>query len=254
MSQDVDAASDGLDDNLRDRLVAIGKGAVSLVPLAGGPLAEIVGAVIPGQRADRIAAYLRALSARIAAFEIDVQQTLAKSAVKIDLIEEGGFQAARATSTERISQIVEAVGRGLEENEADVIRRKRLLVLFGELDDDEVTLLNAYGRSYGGADQDAFDRINRPDPVHMQSPRADVDRERLYEAGREHLLRLDLLERNYGSVRKGQLPDFDARIGDFKHTVEVSYLGRMLLAEIGLKSPFDMEDKAEEAAQVREAN
>lgn len=242
MSEKADAGSDGLDDNLRDRLVAIGKGAVSLVPLAGGPLAEIVGAVIPGQRADRIAAYLRALSARFAAFEVAVQKTVTESAVKIALIEEGGFQAARATSTERINQIVEAVGRGLEENEADVIRRKRLLVLFGELDDDEIALLNAYGRSYGGADRDAFDRINRPDPAHMQSARSDVDRERLYEAGREHLLRLGLLKRNYGSVKKGQLPDFDANKGDFKHTVEVSYLGRMLLSEIGLKTPFDVEE------------
>jgi hypothetical protein len=241
MSEGTDVNSDGLGENFRDRLVAIGKGAASFVPIAGGPLAEIVGAVIPGQRADRIVAYLRALSARFAALEADMQQAVAENATKIDLIEEGGFQAARATSTERIGQIVEAVARGLGENDTDVIRRKRLLVLFGELDDDEVALLNAYGRSYAGGDDDAFERINRPDPTHMQSTRTDMDRERLYEAGREHLLRLDLLKRNYGSVRKGQLPDFDANKGDFKHIVEVSYLGRMLLSEIGLKIPFDDE-------------
>src|SRR3546814_9874023 len=45
--------TDGLDDNFRDKLVALGKAAAGLVPIAGGPLAEIVGAVVPGQRADR---------------------------------------------------------------------------------------------------------------------------------------------------------------------------------------------------------
>jgi hypothetical protein len=245
MSQEPHANTDRLDDDLRDRLVAIGKGAVSLVPIAGGPLAEIVGAVIPGQRADRIVAYLRALSERFAAFEAGVQLAVAKNAVKIDLIEEGGFQAVRATSKERISYIVEAVWRGLEENDAEVIRRKRLLLLFGELDDDEIALLNAYGRSYGYADPDAFDHIQRPDPTHMQSSLRDIDREKLYEAGADHLLRLNLLKRNYGSVKKGQLPDFDARNGHFRHTVEVSYLGRMLLKEIGLITPFDEENEAE---------
>ncbi len=242
MSEHGQTEPDGLDDNLRDRLVVIAKGTVSLVPLAGGPLAEIVGAVIPGQRADRIAAYMRALAARVDSLDRDVQRAIAENAVKVDLIEEGGFQAARATSSERIGQIVEAVSRGLREDDADVIRRKRLLGLFGELDDDEVALLNAYGRSYGGGDEDAFDRINRPEYVHMQSPRADIERDRLFEAGREHLLRLDLLERNYGNVRKGQLPEFDASKGDFKHSVEVSYLGRMLLGDIGLQTPFDQED------------
>ncbi len=52
--EDGGAPNDGLDDDWKDRLVAIGKGVASFVPLAGGPLAEIIGSVIPGQRADRI--------------------------------------------------------------------------------------------------------------------------------------------------------------------------------------------------------
>src|SRR3546814_4999617 len=57
--------TDGLDDNFRDKLVALGKAAAGLVPIAGGPLPEIVGAVVPGQRADRIATYLRQLATQI---------------------------------------------------------------------------------------------------------------------------------------------------------------------------------------------
>lgn len=239
---------DPLANDYRDQLVAIGKGTVSLVPLLGGPLAEIIGVAIPNQRADRIATYVRGLDARIDQISDDVRAELASNFAKIDLIVEGAYQSARALSQERVEQIAEAVARGLAEDDADVIRRRRLLVLFGELDDDEVALLNAYGRSYGGADRQAFEQINRPDPVHMQSPGDAVERDRLYKVGQEHLLRLELLKRNYGSVKKGQLPEFDVRTGQFKHTVEISYLGRLLLKEIGLPTPFDEARSSEEGS------
>lgn len=98
-------AYDPLDDDYRDQLVAIAKGAVSLVPLVGGPLGEIIGAAIPNQRADRVAAYVRALDSRIGELTEDVQTKLSSNAAKLDLIVEGGYQSARAMSQERIEQI-----------------------------------------------------------------------------------------------------------------------------------------------------
>lgn len=240
-------AYDPLENDYRDQLAAIGKGAVSLVPLVGGPLAEIIGVAIPNQRADRIATYVRGLDAKIGQITEDMKAELASSSAKIDLIVEGGYQSARALSQERVEQITEAVARGLSEGDADVIRRKRLLVMFGELDDDEVALLNAYGRSYAGGDREAFEKINRPEPVHMQSPRDAVERDRLFNAGKEHLLRLELLKRNFGNVKKGQLPEFDPKTGHFKHSIEISYLGRLLLKEIGMTTPFDAGQNGEES-------
>lgn len=239
MGEDDTLGYDRLEDDYRDQAVAIGKGLVSLVPFVGGPLGEIIGAVVPNQRADRIATFVRALDEYIKTFAEETRNGLAASKAKIDLIEEGGYQAARAISPERIVQITEAVARGLVEDDADVLRRRRLLVILGELDDDEVALLNAYGRSYAGADRDAFNRIGRPERPHMRSSVEVREADRLYQVGKQHLLRLDLLERNYGSVKKGQLPEFDSKAGDFKHTVEISYLGRLLLKEIGMTTPFD---------------
>ncbi|WP_126174468.1 hypothetical protein [Altericroceibacterium xinjiangense] len=168
-----------------------------------------------------------------------MRHSLGGNAEKIDLIEQGGCQAARATSKERIDRIVEAVRQGLKESDADVTRRKRLLSILGEIDDDELSLLNAYGRTYGGGDRNPLSAVNRPDPIHTQSTLAQIEQNHLYQAGREHLLRLGLLMRNYGNVKKGSLPEFDARTGCFKHSVEVSGLGRMLLREVGLATPFD---------------
>lgn len=230
---------DSLDDNLRDKLVAIGKGVASVVPLAGGIMAEVVGVVIPEQRADRIAAYLRALTSRVDELTQEMRDGLSANTEKIDLIEEGGFQSARATSQERIYQIVETVSRGLNEDDVDVVRRKRLLLILGELDDDEVNLLNAYGRSYAGVDRQAFQKVNRPATPHMQSPPTLIDQNQLYEAGERHLVRLGLLKKNFGTLKKGEVPEFDPHIGDFKHSLEVSHLGRMLLREIGMETPFD---------------
>ncbi len=228
-----------LNDDYRDQLVAIGKGAASLIPLIGGPLGEIIGVAIPNQRADRIAAYVRGLDARVGQLSEELQSRLSSNAAKLDLIVEGGYQSARAMSSERVEQITEAVARGLAADEAEVIRRRRLLVLLGELDDDEIALLNAYGQSHGGGDRQAFLKINRPDPVHLQSAPEAVERGRLYDLGKEHLLRLELLKRNYSTTKKGELPEFDTRSGQFKHTVQIAYLGRLLLKEIGMPTPSD---------------
>ena len=233
-----DASDDGLDDNWRDKLIAIGKGVAGAIPLAGGIVGELIG-MIPGQRADRIAWYLRGVEARVDALNKSLQAALASDVEKIDLIEEGGLQASRATSAARLDQIVEAVSRGLAENDSDVVRRKRLLRVFGELDDDEVVLLNAYGRSYAGKDREAFKRVNRPPGAFLSSPMSVVEENTLYDAGSAHLLRLGLLKKNYGSVKRGELPEFDASKGDFKHSLEVSHFGRLMLREIGLITPFD---------------
>ena len=149
--------SDQLDSDWRDRAALVTKVAASLVPVVGGPLAEVVTEVIPRLRQDRIVEYLRELDARLAILEQENVDCFLASAEKIDLIESGGHLAARATSSERISRLAEIVFRGLKTDETNLVRRKRLLGLFGEIDDDEFLLLNAYGQSYGGEGSQAWD-------------------------------------------------------------------------------------------------
>lgn len=231
--------SDDLDTNAKDRLVAATRGALAAVPFAGGLLGELVTEVIPGLRQDRIVAYLRLLEERVGAMEEANAKAALANPEKIDLIERGGFQAARATSRERIGQIVEVVARGLAADDADVIRRKRLMELLGEIDDDEAAILTAYGRSYAGGDRNAFDAISRPGPPHMSAGREVIEQNKLYDLGVDHLLRMGLLERRYGNIKKGEYPEFDSKTGGFKGQVQISYLGRMLLREMGIELPFE---------------
>lgn len=101
------------------------------------------------------------------------------------------------------------------------------------------------GGSYGGGDRSAFQKINRPDHPTLSSPRSVLDQNALYEAGKEHLILLGLLRKNYSSPPRGKAPEFDVRSGDFKHNVEISALGRMLLREIGLETPFDVQQRGD---------
>ena len=123
-------------------------------------------------------------------------------------------------------------------DETNLMRRKRLLGLFGEIDDDEFLLLNPYGQSYGGLGSRAWEGIERPPSAHLGSSEEQIDDAKLYELGTQNLLRLGLLQRNFGQVKKGELPPFDAKGGGFKSRTEISYLGRMLLKEAGIGLPF----------------
>lgn len=231
--------SNDLDNNAKDHLAAATRGALGAMPFVGGLLGELVTEIIPGLRQDRIVAYLRLLEERVAAMEGSSAKAALANPEKIDLIERGGFQAARATSPGRIDQIVEVVARGLAADDAEIIRRKRLMELLGEIDDDEAAILVAYGHSYAGGDRNAFEAISRPDPPHLGAGRAVIEQNQLYELGKDHLLRMGLLELNCGNVKKGQLPEFDARKGGFKGRVQISYLGRMLLREMGIALPLE---------------
>lgn len=237
MDTDRGTIGDELDEDDQDALAATGRALAGLVPMFGGVVGELITKVVPAQRTDRVVRYVRDLNARLNAIETDIAALLAEPE-NVDLIEEGGFQAARATTPERIDMIATLVANGLGAEDSDLVRRKRLARLLGQLDDDEIVLLNAYGQSYGGG-HGAWDTVNRPDPAHIGSDRSQIDAEKLFDAGREHLLRLGLLHKNYRNPPRGQAPVFDTRKGDYEHSVEVSYLGRLLLRHLNMPSPID---------------
>ena len=230
--------SDELDKNWRDHSALVTKIASSLVPFVGGPLGEVIVGSIPRLRQDRIVEYLWLLNGRIEALERKNVERILADVERIDLIEAGGHLAARATTFERISRITEVVFRGLCAEQTNFIRRKRLLGLLGEIDDDEFSLLNAYGQSINLGVSKAWDAVNRPPPVYLGSSAEDVDNDKLYELGKQNLLRLGLLERKFDNVKKNEYPPFDAKSGGFKSRLQISYLGKMLLKEVGIKLPF----------------
>lgn len=241
MADETRNTPDDLDEAQNDALAATGRALAGLVPMFGGVIGELITKVIPNQRTERVVKYVRELNQRLETVETNIDDLL-DDPENVDLIEEGGFQAARATSEKRISQIATLVANGLSAENSDLVRRKRLARLLRQIDEDELVLLNAYGQSYGG-DRSVWNAVQRPDPAHMGSSVEEIDAEQLYDAGREHLLRLGLLRKNYRKPPRGQAPTFDTRKGDYEHSMEVSYLGRLLLRYLDMPSPIDAREE-----------
>lgn len=235
--------ADELDTNRRDVLVAASRGAAGMIPVFGGPLGELISGIIPRQRLDRITIYLRELERRLSEMESNFVEGALAQPEKADFVEVGAYQAARAISPDRIVRIVAAVTNGIKGSEAESIRRMRLLKLLGELDDDELAILSAFGKTYGGSGQNPWESIERPEPEYFGAEAELHDKNALYDLGEENLLRLGLLRKGFPGLKRGQLPEFDASAGNFKGSLQISYLGRMLLREIGLPAEIDAEDE-----------
>lgn len=175
---------DNLDSNKKDDLIALLRGVAGAIPFVGGLLGELLSSVIPGQRHDRIAEYLRQLNDKIAAMDQAAARAALQNSEKVALIESGGYQAARATTAQRIEKIVSVVANGLSSDDTEAIRRGRLLSLLGEIDDDEITILSAYGLSRGVSQHEAWNLINRPPRSHLGSERQVLDQNILYDLGK----------------------------------------------------------------------
>lgn len=127
-----------------DRAAAVLRGLVSAFPFVGGAIAEIVNEVIPGQRIDRLAAYLEDLARRLEQLELPSLGPELREPGNVDLFEDGGAQAARAMTERRLRYITNAVANGIAATDRKKLQYKRLLSILGDVDDEELLLLRAY--------------------------------------------------------------------------------------------------------------
>lgn len=232
-----------LGDTWQDRGVAIARGIVGAVPVAGSILAELVGEVIPNQRIERIEAYLRFLQASFDTLPEGEMRARVSQPEAIDLFEAGAYQAMRALTDERRQRIATLVAGGTSGHEAARLEAKRLLALLGEIDDDQLILLMSKLRRYSH-DQEFAERhaaILAPKTAHLGSSRAELDAHTAYGETRSSLMRLGLLKLNFKKLARGALPEFDEKTGMMKATgSDLTLLGRLLLRRIGLAEEADL--------------
>src|SRR5262245_41856645 len=109
----------GLDNNKRDKLTLAAKGIVGAIPVVGALAAEIVGAIIPNQRLDRIARFLELLAEKVAHLEESSIAAKMRTEEFIDLFEDGMIQASRAMSDERKQHLASLFQNALENETLD---------------------------------------------------------------------------------------------------------------------------------------
>jgi hypothetical protein len=196
-----------------------------MVPIAGSLIAELITDVIPGQRQERIEHWLRHLAERLASVEKASLRERLREPENMALFEEGAYQSIRAISEERRQQIAELVAGSIAEDRRSHIESHRLLRLLGELDDAEVIILASYLQK--NRESDYWERhanVLRDLAVHLGSGRDEVDADTVRKAGRQHLVRLGLLDQ--GALGGAA-------------SIELNRLGRLLLRRIGLAGDDD---------------
>lgn len=221
-----------------DIIAKIAKSAVSAVPYAGGLLAEIVDTVIPNQRIDRLLKYIQELDTRLSKIQSEKITELITDEKFIDLIEEGFTQASRATSDERRKYIASIIENGINDEAIDFQDSKYLLKLLSELNDMEIIWLRFYLEPTTNGDIDFRNRHNNiltPISAYNGADKETFNKSSLQDSYKEHLERLKLIESRLQFDRKTGFPDFDKTTGKPKTSGRrITYLGKMLLEQIGL--------------------
>lgn len=130
--------------NASDIVAMVARGGLGAVPVAGAALAEIVTVLIPNQRSERVEAYIKALAKRLDGIVARVDALDLADPWKIDLFEEGAFQAARTVTDQRRDYIVSVVSRGLTGNDLATSNARTMLNIMKELDERQIIILASH--------------------------------------------------------------------------------------------------------------
>lgn len=209
--------------------------------MIGSLVAEIIGNVIPNQRVDRISEFVRLLDERLRQIEQSVLDVKFREPAAIDLLEDAFFQAARATSHERLEHIANVVANGMSGEEVKEATAKRMLWLLGQITDSEIVILRSrlvmtredletdieFRKKHG--------KLLAPDTLVMGSSEEEFEEAALKASYRQHLHDLGLLRQRYTKPRRGELPEFDEKTGTMKASgSDVTRLGKMFLRYLNL--------------------
>ena len=231
-----------LQNTTSDYLAAATRSIVGAAPIVGSLLVELVGAVIPAQRTDRIAKFASSLESRLARVERDVLRKNLSDENFCDLMEETMRQAARAVTDERRRYLAALLANSVAPGAVSHIESKHILRVLGELNDVEVIWLRSYLDVRIGAD-DHFRSIHadilEPVSAHAGSEQDEIDKWTLQRSYKEHLARLGLLAPRHAKNTKTKDPEFDSRLGGFKVVgYEITLFGGLLLRQIDLGDGF----------------
>ncbi len=129
-----------------DFIAMLSRGCSGLIPIVGPFVAEVLGAVIPNQRADRFVKFLVAFEERVKKLEIENAEVRSRfnSPEYLDIFEDGASQAVKAFSGERLKYIACILSDGLKEKELNHLKTKKMLMLLSQVTDPEIIHLQFY--------------------------------------------------------------------------------------------------------------
>jgi len=223
--------------NGTDIAAILGKGLLGAIPFVGPLAAEVVSAIIPNQRIDRIESLLRLLELKIPEEDRSKVEVRITSPDSVDLVEDSFIQASRALSEERKEYIASLLKNSLTDDELKHIEYKRLLSILGELNDLEVLILKSQTMHRGQPNYEEFWKTHEdaltPPLAYMGAEQEKIDKHTIHQTHKLHLVNLGLLKVKFKRPKRGELPEFDDKTGMIKaQSYDISALGRLLLRSI----------------------
>ena len=227
--------------NTTDRITSLAKGVIGAAPVVGPLAAEIIGNIIPNQRADRIVRFVQKLDDRLKHLEQEVLRQRTTDPQFVDIMEDAFFQAARAVSDERLDHIANVVANGISAEELNHAQTKRMLWLLEQLNDSEIVVLRgklAMTREDFDVDAEFREKhaqLLAPDATHMGSSEDEFEEAALKTSYRAHLHDLGLTRKRFKRPKRGEVPEFDDKTGMMKASgTDITRLGKMLLRYLNL--------------------
>jgi len=219
--------------------LAILKGTIGGIPVAGSLIAEVLSTTIPDKRYQRLESMLSALVEKVAMLDSGVLAQKLTNDHAIGILEDGMFQGARAVTEERRKRIASVVGNALSSEESKYQESKRLLGLLEQLNDVELKVL--YGHHFQKEHERNAYFAQHPDaerPPLTDISEASLRPQAMYNAYLAHLAQLGLLDPQYrtpelAGLAMSEIAKAAARPPEIvDHSVSV--LGTMLLESVDL--------------------
>lgn len=237
------------------------KALLSLGP-GGGFVAELISAVLPEQRADRMARYVTALAERLNQVEAlaSGKGIAGLGGEQVSLFHAGGEAAVKAPQPERVERIAKVVAEGILGSDLAAAQARRMVDLLSELSDDDVVQLCSHVAPFKD-DPDWRERHGEilwtmehvdhlrarrtpHDVISRRSAAIDLQIFRLISRGlleeppqfdlHDVAARLDAFQRDQGLARYGTgNPALSSEPSD----IGIANLGTMVLMELGLLPP-----------------
>lgn len=171
-----------------------------------GSIVELLTIFQPRQRIDRVVDYIEILDSKLTIIEKQVDKSLSDDQIG-DLLEDGAIQAAKSIYQSRRRLIGGLVANCLTTEEIRFANKKRLIEIFGTLNEIEIILLQE--GSLWATEEDEFYDFHEP---LWQTAEADFDAEVVEFSGatllveyRENLRRLNLLKGERLLTQLGEL-------------------------------------------------
>lgn len=230
--------NDDLDINANDILASTLKASVSLFPVGGAFISELVGTILPQQRMDRLVNYARALNSKLDQLPSDLLNKLKQEPEFVDLIEESFIQASRAISETRREYIAATVSNGITNEAIEIAESKYLLRLLSELNDVEVIWLRSFVLETSQETfNDQHENVLRKQYAFAGDTLMQHKGAAFQDSYVEHLEQLGLLDRRIQFDRKDNIPKVSRSKGKLEmSSPRLTTMGTLLLLQIGLLS------------------